>query len=94
MLLINYINVISMTVSWIPACTAALIHFYFVFVVAVSCCYTLYVLHGLFQDGAEYVRRVASSYQTLQFSCVLTDYFAVFRTGKLHLLLPTTDTHF
>ncbi len=63
MLLINYINVISMTVSWIPACTAALIHFDFV--VAVSSCYTLYVLHGLVQDGAENGRRVASSYKTL-----------------------------
>ncbi len=55
----------SLIVSWIPACTAAFIHFYFVFVVAVSCCYTLYMLHGLFQDGAEYGRRVAF------FSCVL-----------------------
>ncbi len=90
MLLINYINVISMIVSWIPACPAALIHFDFV--VAVS--YTLYVLHGLFQDGAEYGCRVASSYQTLQFFVCFTDYFAVFRIGCLQLLLPTTDTHF
>ncbi len=39
-LLINHINVISMVVSWIPACTAALIIFSFVFVAAVTYCYT------------------------------------------------------